>query len=424
MKIIKYAALALLMITLCKKTSFIHAGGTAVVKNGQLTILKGSEGGPTPLVQVIRTPGYFNTSLLNSIELPIQEQEHSELFTLDAAQLPSNITGIYNSSTKTATVLFTNVTERSQATTPPNVNNPDMVPFGVMINPAHNDDEIISGGRQTRITTLWGIPQTKDEDNSSSDTPSSRSTSINQVSKDLKNYNKKTKTATMKDGTTYVGVVEYSKAVTPPNISIPALQLFATIKNSNYAKSVTRTSGSNKPYTTLWGLEVHGTNIPVKNSNNKTIGQFWPDASIAQLTNGQTIVMVIKQAQGNYKQHAHAIGPVWTWYQQPENNTNLNKYGITSTESNYLEPLIDQNGFGTVSIAGQKYTLFGINLSFDNQANVSSQRGAILTSSTPQKKNAHQYLQHIDKEAPIPGADSLLDSRLTNSQAAGMIYPH
>jgi len=421
MKIIKYAALAILVVTLCKKTNFINA--MEIGLDGKIH----ESAGLTWYKQHGNQDHFVDTNLLLPLTTLTTDTDSAAIFVLDPAQLPKTTTGIYNADTKTATVLFTNVIERSQATTPPNVDNPDIVPFGVMINPKHNNDDILSGGRQTRITTLWGIPQTKDEDNGSSNTPNNRSTSINQISKDLKNYNKKTKTATMKDGTTYVGVVEYSKAVTPPNISIPALQLFATIKNSNYAKSTTRTSGSQKQYTTLWGLEVHGTNIPVKNSNNKTIGQFWPDANIAQLTNGQTIVMVIKQAQGNYKQHAaHALGPVWTWYQQPENSTNLNKYGITSTGSNYLAPLIDQDGFGTVTIHNQKYTLFGINLSAAGQAELSSQpqHVATLTSSAPKKKNAYQHLQHIDKETPMPGVDSLLDSKLTNSQAAGMLYPH
>lgn len=414
MKIIKYAALAILVITLCKKTGYIHAMEIGldgkIHESAGLTAWKNGWNN-------MQTPHVENGLLAHGI---ISESLMSEPFILDTTQLPTNTAGFYNPHTKTATVTFTNIVERSKENTPPSVDNPAMVPFGVLVNAEYNNDSTISGGRQTRITTLWGIPNTKEESNINNPDYNSQ-----ELSKDLQKYNKKTKTATMKDGKTYVGIIEYSKAVTPPNIAIPALQPFATIKNPAYSKSKSRTSGGHSQYITLWGLEVSGHHIPLKNSNSKTIGQFWPESNIAQLNNGQTIVLVSKEAQGNYRQHAHAMGPVWTWYQQPEYKMGLRKYGLTSTSSNDLSPLIDENGVGLVTINNQKYNLFGINISKINEVTTSSQKMAELIAA-PQttKKSAYQHLQHIEKETPMPGADSLLDSRLTTAQQTGLYSLH
>lgn len=65
----------------------------------------------------------------------------------------------YNPDKKTATVnnVYVGVEEHSQATTPPNIIIPAMVPFGTITEKHTSKEKQLLGGK-IHITTLWGIP--------------------------------------------------------------------------------------------------------------------------------------------------------------------------------------------------------------------------------------------------------------------------
>lgn len=197
----------------------------------------------------------------------------------------------------------------------------------------------------------------------------------------LKHYNAKKHMATMTNGDVYVGIVEYSQPVTPPNLAIPALESFATIKNPNYKQQPKGYTGGQSPNTQLFGIPVTGTSTPLKNSAGKTIGKYWADSKIAQLTNGDVYVMIITHAASQASTGAHAVGPVWTWYQQSSYQADFKKYGVNSSAQS-LQQNINTDGIGTVMISNQKYTVYGIGLSSNSSDSISNETTSGSSSST------------------------------------------
>lgn len=116
-------------------------------------------------------------------------------------------------------------------------------------------------------------------------------------------YDNSTKTALLKTTCEemYVGVVEYNQSVTPPNITIPALKLFAKIPTPNYHHSSKHKPilGGLNPTTSLYGIPVTGFKYHIKAENN-TVGYYWPTNKIVQLDNGQVLVGIQEKTEGNY----------------------------------------------------------------------------------------------------------------------------
>ena len=168
-------------------------------------------------------------------------------------------------------------------------------------------------------------------------------------------YDSQSKIAVLINGNVYVAVVEYSQTVTPPNISNPSLQIFATIPNENYIP--TTLMGAQGSNTTLYGIPVTGHKKIVKDENDTTIGHYWPDNKIAQLANGQTFVCIIQKNETPQKigltLTLNAVGPVYKWF----NNEDLKKYNISNQAQNFQDRV--QN-VGTSMINGQKFTLYGV----------------------------------------------------------------
>jgi len=55
--------------------------------------------------------------------------------------------------------------------------------------------------------------------------------------------------------TVYINVVEYSQAVTPPNVANHGLKPFATMLNSRYQEGPKKLIGGQTRYTILFGIE-------------------------------------------------------------------------------------------------------------------------------------------------------------------------
>lgn len=178
----------------------------------------------------------------------------------------------------------------------------------------------------------------------------------------VKSYNNDTKIARIDN--LYVGVYEYTKAVTPPNITIPAMVPFGTITEKQSKKKEALT-GKKLQITTLWGIPVYGHRKPIKESEkNLTIGYLWLNQDlifgIAQMTDGKTFVGVIDDHQPNYidtgKHHLGKTGPVWTWYSEEDFQDLQEKYGIEKPSSSNVKEI------GVAKINRQRYKLYGIEL--------------------------------------------------------------
>ena len=258
-----------------------------------------------------------------------------------------SMTGLYDPVTKTATIVFTNVMEYKKSVTPPNVMNRKLKLFGTMQTPGVTSapGSLMLRGGVRPITSLYGIPQAP------SDLASNTDSSDTNNDKSVDTYDAASKTAMLKNGQTYVGVIEYSRAVTPPNISNPALQQFATIATPNYQGN-SRLSGGLSQRTLLFGLPVSGEKLTIKSSKDLHIGFYWPDSKIVQLNNGDTFVCIIQEKKRNYKQ-ANAIGPVFTWFDQQD----LKQFGILNTSSDFKSRV---ENIGTVKLAHSNTTLYGV----------------------------------------------------------------
>ena len=269
----------------------------------------------------------------------------------------SKMVGFYDPIAKTATITFHNVVEYNKSVTPPNVMNKELKLFGAMSTPNQNDNKtsFIRPGGIRKITSLYGIPNT-DESNSSKPDQDLLVQDARYKGDDLEHYDQASRTATLKNGKVYVGVIEYSQAVTPPNISNPALKSFATIATPNFEASSSRMSGAKRAKTTLFGISVSGDKLTVKSDSNG-IGFYWPESKIVQLNNGETLVCIIEEKQGNYKKTgAHAIGPVYTWFSSDD----LKQYGISNMDSDF-KSRVEQ--IGTTKIDHARVTLNGVRLS-------------------------------------------------------------
>jgi len=226
-----------------------------------------------------------------------QVQAQAAIESLARTEDQSSFSGTYDPVAKIATITFTNVVEYNKSVTPPNVMNPNLKLFGSMPTAIHKSSSkkafILPGGIRP-ITYLYGIIQEP--------TVKNRSINIKQSDLSLKSYNKESKTAILKNGSTYVGIVEYNQATTPPNILNSSLKAFATIDTPNYKESGILL-GSVRAITTLYGIPVFGKKIAVK-QDSKSIGYYWPESNVAQLNNGITFMQVVTEKIGNYKPSA------------------------------------------------------------------------------------------------------------------------
>lgn len=410
MKITKYLVVALLLVTIGKKTLFaseINPDGTITgppsfpVSGGWVTDRERHRFHDP--ISRLQSPSLIST-FSNALH------EGNQPFTVDL-QGTNGIMGSYNADQGTAKIEFSQVITTSQSVTPPSVSNPNYVAFGSIPNPNYKpeqDQEMITGG-ESRHATLWGIPV-----HSATGSPSTDVAQPIPTQSTPKKYTPSTKTATMKDGSVYVGVVEYSRSVTPPNIAIPALIEFATIKNSKSSSTVSH--GGQSKNIALWGLKVTGRRRPIK-QKNKTIGDYWPESNIAQLNNGQTIVAVIQEQQGNYMPHTtHAMGPVWTRYSDEQIQSIAQLYKTSPSRTN-----IDPSGIGTVKIDGQKNILYGIVLQQGSALSNTSKTVAALA--TRHHNLLGQQQSRIPKEEEIPGAEQFRQSiNMSAAQAAAALY--
>lgn len=354
----------------------------------------------------------YNPSMISTFDGPGQlkmenpSANNKEQFTVNLSG-SAPIMGTYNPRTGTAKIKFENVIKTSQSITPPNVSNPNYVMIGYMKNPKKYPGTQNRPGGQSANITLWGIPANSNDttDYALKQMPDST------VSTKLKKYNRSNKTATMKDGSTYVGVIEYSQSVTPPNIMIPAMKPFATIRNTNQSNQ--QLLGGQLKNSTLWGLEVAGNKVTIKSTKkenkNETVGKFWPESNIAQLDNGQTIVGVMQELKGNYTENgAHAKGPVWTRYSEAQLDAIKLAYNIIPSSTNVTK-------IGMVKMGGQKYVLYGIVL----EAGSNTAPSAVALKTQPLNLTTVNQNPLLDNEDELTALPS---SQMTSSQAVRGLY--
>lgn len=207
---------------------------------------------------------------------------------------------------------------------------------------------------------------------------------------ELEFYDAKSKTAQMSNGTTYVGIVEYNRATTPPNIMNPSLQLFTQISTQNYTESSKNFAGGLTAMTSLYGIPVVGAKFHIK-SNKKTIGTYWPINKIAQLDDGQTYGAIIEEQIGNYKKHGyHSLGPIWTQF----NDAELSKMYNISTSDPDFKSRVKNIGIVT-KYNKQSFKLYGVLLSAPTP---------ILQ--PPSLKLASSEENIIPREPIVPGMDN------------------
>lgn len=178
----------------------------------------------------------------------------------------------------------------------------------------------------------------------------------------VKKYNSDTKIA--RTDNLYVGVYEYNKATTPPDITIPAMVPFGTIKKKPYQED-SKLVGRKFNITTLWGIPVHGHRKPIKESEkNLTIGYLWLNQDsifgVAQMNDGKTFIGVIDDHQPNYiKTQQHELGktgPIWTWYTEDDSKNLIETYGISKPSLSNVKEI------GLAKINRQRYKLYGIQI--------------------------------------------------------------
>lgn len=204
---------------------------------------------------------------------------------------------------------------------------------------------------------------------------------------ELEFYDAKTKTAQMSNGDTYVGIVEYNRATTPPNIMNPSLQLFTQISTQNYTAPSKNLAGGLNAMTNLYGIPVVGAKFYVKSKKN-TIGSYWPINKIAQLNDGQTYVAIIEEQIGNYKKHGYyAVGPIWTQFDAIE----LAKlYNISTSDADFQSRV---HNIGMVTKHNkQNFKLYGVLLNPPSNQ-------------TKSQKSNNGLQKIIAREPIVPGMD-------------------
>lgn len=329
-----------------------------------------------------------SSSKVTSTSMPI--------FSLDLADSDmSQVSGIYNPTSKTAQITFTNVLEHNRATTPPNVDNPDLIKFGSMPTSQLFQNASKPGGLSA-TTSLWGIAKTSQNQKSAASTISKKQ---NQPEAQILNYDKTGRIIYMDDGKTYVAIEENIPfdAITPK-----ALQAIPSSKK-------------------LYGIPVTGETIRVKPAANLVSGYYWPSNKIVQLQNGQTFVEILAEQKGNYKKiGAHALGPVWTRFDE---KALLNTYGI-STKQEDFKSLVTT--IGTIKQNKKTFTLYGV---LFKPATNSTDKPASKSSSFKVESSKKPA---ITKETVIPNLDqhmshirqTVLHQALTSGNPEAMPQSH
>ncbi|MBP6892648.1 hypothetical protein KBB68_03650 [Candidatus Babeliales bacterium] len=203
---------------------------------------------------------------------------------------------------------------------------------------------------------------------------------------ELEYYDAKSKTAQMSNGDTFVGIEEYNRSTTPPNIMNPSLKLFTQISTQNYTAPSKNFVGGVNPMTSLYGIPVVGAHFHLK-LNKNTVGTYWPMNKIAQLNDGQTYVAIIEKQIGNYKKHGYyELGPIWTQFNAKELSE---LYNISTSDSNFQSRV---KQIGIVTKNKQSFKLYGVLLNPP-------------TDQTNFKQSSKAFSNIIEKESTVPGMD-------------------
>ncbi|MBI2344952.1 hypothetical protein HYV10_02665 [Candidatus Dependentiae bacterium] len=143
-------------------------------------------------------------------------------------------------------------------------------------------------------------------------------------------YNPSDRTASLgKHGytTLYTDIVEYSQAVTPPNIENPKLQQFATMQNPRYKKGKPLMGGQKKTIT-LYGIPQYSTDV-----NESSIAFIEPERDKQQS-------FVIYGSQGSYNRTAKTAYLIDVSGKRIE-YTNIVEYSRTQTPPSVENPKLE-----------------------------------------------------------------------------------
>jgi len=309
------------------------------------------------------------------------------------ATLPQKkaVMGNYDKTHQTASINFDNVIEVSNATYHPELSSGKYVAFGTTSNPSYNPKTKGLMGAQDKNITLYGIP--------SGVTSSSP--------KGLKRYDPKGRMAILNNGDEYVGVVEYSQAVTPPNITNRALVPFATIPNSLFEPTQKPLAGGQMKNITLYGIPVTGDKIEVTQPTTYpvTIGYYWPNDGIIQLFNGGTYVLVQTIAAKNYTKKAEV--DLTTLFNTQENQNILKKFSVNIPITG-ITGYVGTSSIGTVTIKHKKFETYGFML--NNPRPIPMYRFGVHDVGA-----RHMPSPHITKESVIPQQEKPLNDLLMTS---------
>ncbi|MBI2345001.1 hypothetical protein HYV10_02940 [Candidatus Dependentiae bacterium] len=133
MKSLKYALIGLLIVTVCKKL--------------------------VPNEPKLDEQSHTIQNLSATLPVKNHRNRHNDRDKRHKKRFRSTVKK-YNPDTKTAQVdnIYVGVYEYKQATTPPNITIPAMVPFGTITKKQSSKKNILTEENRFNITTLWGIP--------------------------------------------------------------------------------------------------------------------------------------------------------------------------------------------------------------------------------------------------------------------------
>jgi hypothetical protein len=332
MKIFKYLAAALLIVSITKKIHVSSWDGKKWSGPGTIrTSLKKAKDRVNVSQQSVNTPTPF------SLQLTDKDSK--------------KVTGLYNPNTGTATIQFTNVVKYDRATTPPNILNSKLIRFGSYPTPGYIAHSGMVGGL-SKTTSLWGIATSSTTKAATGQAqPSSKISNKKirpkniQPQLEFQNPDSRTLTIKLDENTrqTYVGVTAEPTDQNPSiSFTAPAMKF---IMDHGYSNQFGRGN--------LYGIPVTGIPITVK-SNDGTAGHYWKDQKIVQCNDGTTFVAIIEEHNANYtKRNNDGKGPVWTWFDHKD----LAPYGI-SPETSEFKNLAQK--VGSIVINKQTYILYGV----------------------------------------------------------------
>ncbi len=196
------------------------------------------------------------------------------IFGLDGTEY-AELSGYYDKNKHTAYLHnhafdFVDIVEYAQPVTPPNLANPELIPFAQFPNPNYAPSPKYMVGGQSKNVILFGKLEKKSLPHKISDLQVIFGLDGTKYAGTSGYYDKQKKSAelsfsqgNMSLTVTYynfVDIVEYSAPVTPPNVSNPELIPFAQFPNPKYNPNSKQMVGGQSPNITLFGKFV-GSNI-------------------------------------------------------------------------------------------------------------------------------------------------------------------